>query len=44
MGDRFATLGADALPVTLVFDDAAVLDDALRGLLEPGDEARHARR
>ena len=44
MGDRLATLGADALPVTLVFDDAAVLDDALRGLLEPGDEARHARR
>lgn len=40
MGDRLATLGADALPVTLAFDDAAVLDDALRGLLEPGDEAR----
>ncbi len=44
MGDRLATLGADALPVTLVFDDAAVLDAALRGLLEPGDEARQQRR
>ena len=44
MGDRLATLGADALPVTLAFDGAAVLDDALCGLLEPGDEARHARR
>jgi tetraacyldisaccharide 4'-kinase len=40
MGDRLATLGADALPVTLEFDDAAVLDNALRGLFKPGDEAR----
>lgn len=32
MGDQLATLGADTLPVTLVFDDDVVLDDALRAL------------
>ncbi|PPC85166.1 MAG: tetraacyldisaccharide 4'-kinase, partial [Methylocystis sp.] len=32
MGGRMATLGVDTLPVTLVFDDPAVLDEALRGL------------
>lgn len=40
MGDQIATLGVDALPVTLVFDDAAVLDKALCGLLKADDEAR----
>jgi len=44
MGDRLATLGADAFPVTLEFDDAAILDDALGGLFKPSDEARQARR
>ncbi|PWB91067.1 tetraacyldisaccharide 4'-kinase [Methylocystis sp. MitZ-2018] len=32
MGGHMATLGVDTLPVTLVFDDADVLDEALRGL------------
>ncbi|QGM92881.1 tetraacyldisaccharide 4'-kinase [Methylocystis rosea] len=32
MGGQLATLGVDTLPVTLVFDDADVLDQALRGL------------
>ncbi|MBG0803965.1 tetraacyldisaccharide 4'-kinase [Methylocystis sp. H4A] len=32
MGRQLATLGVDTLPVTLVFDDADVLDEALRGL------------
>ncbi|NUJ80858.1 tetraacyldisaccharide 4'-kinase [Methylocystis sp. FS] len=39
MGGQLATLGVDTLPVTLVFDDAVVLDDALRGLRK-ADEAR----
>ncbi|WP_018408002.1 tetraacyldisaccharide 4'-kinase [Methylocystis rosea] len=34
MGGQLATLGVDTLPVTLVFDDADVLDEALRGLCE----------
>lgn len=40
MGDRLATLGVETLPVTLVFDDAAVLDAALREMLTSGDKAR----
>lgn len=41
MGDRFATLGAETLPVTLAFDDAAALDQALRGLRDSnGGKAR----
>ncbi|MBG0796751.1 tetraacyldisaccharide 4'-kinase [Methylocystis sp. L43] len=32
MGDQLAALGADAWPVTLVFHDAAFLDEALRQL------------
>ncbi|ULO24326.1 tetraacyldisaccharide 4'-kinase [Methylocystis sp. SB2] len=32
MGGHMATLGVDTLPVTLVFDDADFLDEALRGL------------
>ena len=39
MGGQLATLGVDTLPVTLVFDDAVVLDEALRGLCK-ADEAR----
>lgn len=39
MGGQLATLGVDTLPVTLVFDDAVVLDEALRGLRK-ADEAR----
>lgn len=41
MGGQLATLGVDTLPVTLVFDDAVVLDAALRGLRK-ADEARLA--
>ncbi|MCQ4188256.1 tetraacyldisaccharide 4'-kinase, partial [Methylocystis suflitae] len=32
MGGQLATLGVDTLPVTLVFEDAVILDAALRGL------------
>jgi tetraacyldisaccharide 4'-kinase len=32
MGDQLATLGVHTLPVTLMFDDAAILDEALSGL------------
>ena len=39
MGGHMATLGVDTLPVTLVFDDAVVLDEALLGLCK-ADEAR----
>jgi tetraacyldisaccharide 4'-kinase len=39
MGDQLATLGVDTLPVTLVFDDAVALDEALREL-RGADEAR----
>ncbi|MGD9656047.1 MAG: tetraacyldisaccharide 4'-kinase [Methylocystis sp.] len=40
MGDQIATLGVDTLPVTLVFDHAVALDEALDRLLG----AREARR
>ncbi|MFO1124879.1 MAG: tetraacyldisaccharide 4'-kinase [Methylocystis sp.] len=40
MGDRLATLGIEMLPVTMVFDDDAVLDAALCELLKPSDETR----
>ena len=39
MGGQLATLGVDTLPVTLVFDDAVILDEALRGLRK-ADEPR----
>ncbi|AZG76194.1 tetraacyldisaccharide 4'-kinase [Methylocystis rosea] len=39
MGGQLATLGVDTLPVALVFDDAVILDEALRGLCK-ADEAR----
>lgn len=39
MGGQLATLGVDTLPVTLVFDDAVILDEALRGLRR-ADEPR----
>ncbi|MGZ9410658.1 MAG: tetraacyldisaccharide 4'-kinase, partial [Methylocystis sp.] len=32
MGGQLATLGVDTLPVTLVFDDAVILDEAFREL------------
>lgn len=39
IGGQLATLGVDTLPVTLVFDDAIILDEALRGLRK-ADEPR----
>lgn len=39
IGGQLATLGVDTLPVTLVFDDAVILDEALRGLRK-ADEPR----
>jgi len=39
IGGQLATLGVDTLPVTLVFDDAVILDEALRGLRR-ADEPR----
>lgn len=44
MGDQIATLGVDTLPVTLIFDDADVLDKALSGICEAYDAARQASR
>lgn len=39
MGGQLATLGVDTLPVALVFDDAVILDEALRELRK-ADEPR----
>ncbi|MGD9543421.1 MAG: tetraacyldisaccharide 4'-kinase [Methylocystis sp.] len=42
MGDQLATLGVDTLPVNLQFEDAAILDEALRRLREARSDARRA--
>ncbi|HEY8126526.1 MAG TPA: tetraacyldisaccharide 4'-kinase [Methylocystis sp.] len=42
MGDQLATLGADTWPVTLVFHDAVILDEALRRMLKAPGAARRA--
>lgn len=41
IGDRLATLGVETAPVTLAFDDAAVLDASFRELFSLRDEARN---